>query len=309
MADVAQVFERVADGIAGLTTAIGVQGVSNVIKTFKGDPKQFKEWVKSIEKYVLMVGTPQDKVNMVAFQSSEGPVSDFIQRYLAANPNHNWDQLKAELKARFSEVTDNQHALTLLKHVKQGKDENVQIYAERLLTLAVDAYEGMAGGLNAADIQLIGFFVDGLAHDYLKMKVMRENPQNFQAAVASAMREQNLRKRFNLRAGYDEDKSSRQYASKSNPEPVAPRNEEPMEIDHLRPARKCERCGRYGHTARECRARWPVSSVNEVSGSKPNPAYGQGRSQGQRLCWVCNSPDHMKRDCPDRRQRGGPRLN
>ena len=33
------------------------------------------------------------------------------------------------------------------------------------------------------------------------MKVMRENPATLQATVASAMKEQNLRNRFNLRIG------------------------------------------------------------------------------------------------------------
>jgi len=79
------------------------------------------------------------------------------------------------------------------------------MFAERMLTLAADAYDGQPGGVAGADMQLIGFFVDGLAFDYLKMKVMRENPTTFQGAVTAAMREQNLRKRFNLRAGYDED--------------------------------------------------------------------------------------------------------
>ena len=67
----------------------------------------------------------------------------------------------------------------------------------------------------------MGFFADGLAHDYLKMKVMRENPATLKATVASAKKEQNLRNRFNLRIGRVTD---------SNVPSI-----EPMEIDHLRP--------------------------------------------------------------------------
>ena len=40
--------------------------------------------------------------------------------------------------------------------------------------------------------QLVGFFIDGLYHDFLCMKVMRENPKTFQAAAQSALAEQNL---------------------------------------------------------------------------------------------------------------------
>ena len=297
-------FGRVAEQITGLTTAIGVQGVAQVIKKFKGDPKEYKDWVKAIEKYVLMSQIHRDRTKIVAFQSSEGPVSDFIQRYLTDNPAHNWDQLKAELRARFSEVTDPQHALYLLKHVKQNKDENVQVFAERLLTLATDAYEGQDGGLGAADMQLVGFFVDGLAHDFLKMKVMRENPATFQGAVSAAMKEQNLRKRFNLRTNYDEDRRAfpRQSSMAYQGGPRAPpRREEPMEIDHLRPSKKhCERCGHQGHQARDCRARWP--SVNEVNTQS-------GHMNDERLCWVCNSPQHIKKDCPERQKARRGRVN
>ena len=61
----------------------------------------------------------------------------------------------------------------------------------------MEALTGQNGGVAAIERQLV-FFVDGLAHDYLKMKVMRENPATLQAGVASAMNEQNLRNRFNL---------------------------------------------------------------------------------------------------------------
>ena len=53
------------------------------------------------------------------------------------------------------------------------------------------------------------------------MKVMRGNPKTFQAAVQSALAEQNLTKRFQLRK--DDSQSSKS------------RTEEPMEIDHIRP--------------------------------------------------------------------------
>ena len=48
--------------------------------------------------------------------------------------------------------------------------------------------------------QLVGFFIDGLYHNFLNMKVMTENPKTFQAAVQSPLAEQNLRKKFQLRS-------------------------------------------------------------------------------------------------------------
>ena len=57
--------------------------------------------------------------------------------------------------------------------------------------------------------QLVGFFIDGLYHDYLRMKLMRENPKTFQLAVQSALTEQNLRKRLNLRSNEKRGSSSK----------------------------------------------------------------------------------------------------
>ena len=46
--------------------------------------------------------------------------------------------------------------------------------------------------------QIISFFVDGLYHDVLKMKVMYDNQNTFHGTVPVAMNEQNLHMRFNL---------------------------------------------------------------------------------------------------------------
>ena len=57
----------------------------------------------------------------------------------------------------------------------------MQIYAEQLLNLAQDGFQGE--GQNAAELapierQLFGYFKDGLVHNSLKIKVMHENPED-----------------------------------------------------------------------------------------------------------------------------------
>ena len=47
--------------------------------------------------------------------------------------------------------------------------------------------------------RLINIFIDSLYFDYLKMKDLRDDPSTFQVAIQSAMREQNICKRFTLR--------------------------------------------------------------------------------------------------------------
>ena len=76
---------------------------------------------------------------------------------------------------RFSDVTDSQYALSLLRSARQKVGENIQVYTERTLFLAEEAFAGQEG--NAVERQLIDTFVDGLVNnDQLKMKILRDNP-------------------------------------------------------------------------------------------------------------------------------------
>ena len=89
-----------------------------------------------MEKQGLLERLDDEQLKRLAFQTAAGPVSDYVQRSLTAELNLTWDQLKRGLTARFGDITDSQHVLTLLRRVKQGVEENVQVFAERLLTLS-----------------------------------------------------------------------------------------------------------------------------------------------------------------------------
>lgn len=150
--DVARVFQNLAVEMGNVSTALGAQGVNQIVLPFEGEPKKFKEWVKSIEKYAALTNLDDNKVKRVAYQASRGPVSDFIKRYSETNPQATWANMKTELSTRFSEITDAQHAFMLLRKVHQKPGETVQVYAERLLALAVDAFDNLPGPANTETI-------------------------------------------------------------------------------------------------------------------------------------------------------------
>ncbi len=235
---------------------------------------------------------------MLAYQTAEGCVSDFIARYLKEAPACTWAQLKAELTVRFAEITDPSHAMVALRKVKQ-KDESVQVYAERLLALATEAWPEA----NMADVhiegQMIELFVNGLRDDTIARKVIREDPKKYTEAVKCAITEQNLCKRYELR--------NRGY----HPPQVTPmrgtgaRDEEPMEIQRF--SGHCHRCGKKGHVAARCKTHMPA--IKQVQSQSPQAAplvcWGCGR-QGhckyecdKTICYRCSRPGHVARKCPN----------
>ena len=268
-------MRTIGEEVTGMTTTIGAQGIAKIIKPFEGDSHQFKEWIKGIEKYAYLTRVPNDQVKMIAYQSSKGAVSDFLQRYLTEHLGHTWRQVKEELTSKFAEVTDSQHALMLLRKVRQKPGENVQVHAERLLALSEDAFDGQAA--DRYDRQMIGFFIDGLFHDYMKMKIMRDNPRTLQDAITVANNEQNLRRRFDLRSGNHPQRG----ADHAN------FGAEPMEVVHVRPQMRCHFCHRQGHKIKDCRAR--QKQVNTVGvQAQQNPPI---------ICWRCNKVGHIAKRC------------
>ena len=67
------------------------------------------------------------------------PAAQAFQNIHIELANNTWEQLKEQLAVRFSDVTDRQMALSLLRAVRQKPGENIQLFAERILSLAEDA--------------------------------------------------------------------------------------------------------------------------------------------------------------------------
>ena len=158
----------------------------------------------------------------------------FLRGILKVSQHTNWDQTKTELRSRFGQ----QHAMLLLRCLKQKSSEIIQVYAERLLAIAEDAFDGP----DQLQRHLIGYFIDGLIQDYIMMKVVRDNPPTFNEAVRIAMGEQNLGKQFELRLGAQNLQANK-------------REEMPMEIGHSRSKIMCHFCKKRGHIMKDSRQR------------------------------------------------------
>ena len=205
-----EAMKWIANQVKGLQTAISVP-LLQVVKTFEGDSSQFKQWVKEIEKYAQIARLDNTDIPRIVLMTCTGTVGDFVKRYLdeteSSGSTPDWPHLKKLMQKRYAEITDNQQAMTLLREIKQTPVESVQLYSERLLKLAEDAYPTPFDERENKLVQkqLVDIFCDGLCHDYLRMKVMRSDPHNYEEAVEIATKEQNLRKRFHLRSNTENE--------------------------------------------------------------------------------------------------------
>ena len=100
--------------LANLSIVISAHGVSQIVGAFEREPSNFRDWIKAIEKYTLLAGGDDIQTKRLAYQTSRGAVSDYIQRYMTDNPNSSLADLKSELNVRFAEVNDSNHAFTMV---------------------------------------------------------------------------------------------------------------------------------------------------------------------------------------------------
>lgn len=252
-----------------------------IIEPFGGNPMCYKKWVKEIQRYAQLTKLEDKDITRIAYVSCKGPPADFIKRYIEETEENDrelsWNDLQRLLKKRFDEITDEQQALSILRRMRQFPEESVQLYSERFLRVADEAYPDSKNDQTKAFIQaqMTGTFIDGLNQDYLKMKLLREAPKTFEDAVELAVREQNLRKRFNLRneginqnVDWNAQNSFGNYSMQNQGsnlqnqlgtsllgyQAIDQRQIEPMEIGCMR-KQICIRCKGRGHSAKVCPSR------------------------------------------------------
>ena len=123
--DIKQTFQNLSEQLQNVSNVLSNQAIAQTITSYDGNPKAFRTWIKSIEKYRILNKLDEDKLVIVAFQSSTDTVSNFIRRFMDDNQGGTWRVLKHELQTRFAEVQDYKIAFRLLSSVKQKHDESI----------------------------------------------------------------------------------------------------------------------------------------------------------------------------------------
>ena len=249
-----------------------------------------RAWITSVNKHNAILGLNEENKKRVLYATAAGPVSQFLTRFIRDNENATYNDLSRELIARFS--TLNTHtANQTLKNIKQHKHENIQCFYERLQELADIAYKPDILRDRGTQDHLLNLFTDGLCDVRVKRHLIRNRPNNLEAALTSAIRETDILNELDARSkpklspntetvtGVSVINNTQSDVSRSQPPPHAPRAQSRL--------RQNRRTDNYG--------------------GRPNMVQ---RNQFAPLprCWICNASTHFMRNCPQNFQ-NRPRTN
>ena len=297
--------------IQSLADKIGKLGLREIqVDTFTGESKQFKSWVRSIEKCALINKLPDDEKSILALRYSDGIVSDFLQRYLEENTELTCAELKKELTHRYGEVTDKYIKFAELRYVKQHKTEKVQDFAERVLILAREAYQDFEH-TDLVDHQVTGIFVDGLIDESIKIKLIRANPQKLEDAISKAKFEQDIKIKCRLRTGnfnqHEENGETtriqcRDRSEDSSIQQELGNNVIPVTVDYSNRNLFCTFCKLRNHNYEECRHRLRrqingIQADNHRFRDDSDIRLNTQAGYYQRQCWFCQEMGHIKINC------------
>ncbi|KAK6180044.1 hypothetical protein SNE40_012263 [Patella caerulea] len=104
--------EAYAESFQALQLKLRAQGLQQQIRNFSGENhKRFNEWIRDVEKVGILVNADDNRIRILALQTSTGIVADYTLRHIQRYPQCTWNGLKTILQDRFSDMGDAQFAL------------------------------------------------------------------------------------------------------------------------------------------------------------------------------------------------------
>lgn len=196
---------NMADLIRGVTTEIKALGLAEQVRKFNGEgQKRFKDWLKDITRVTTAVNADAARVRTLCLQTVTGPAADYLTRYISNNQQATWAQIRQSMAAVYADEADADIALQKLRRLKQSNGESLQNFAERILSLAEDAFVGQNQNNPLIQRELIETLKNGVKADSIARKLIREAPAQFDNAVQIAMTEQQRARSFEVRRGREE---------------------------------------------------------------------------------------------------------
>ena len=253
--------------------------LKKIIPLVSRDDGQFEAWIQDMEKYFSIVEAREEDKCRAALVTTDGHVGTFVHKIIRDNENISWTDLTYMLRDYYG-ITSNPHESFLkLANVRQGRNEGIQDYMQRVFKLADRAYNGRDKGDPIIRDQVKTFFTEGLRDTGVKLAVLRSEPPTVESAYQKALSEDRWRIRINTPSNIDH---------------------EPMEVCHAR-RRTVRNDAPIGGNRQVDRPRGTGAPMLERGSNHPT---GYDRYGGPE-CWHCRRRGHTWRQCQWRTPNSG----
>ena len=152
------------------------QGLIQEIRTCNGEShKVFRGWLRDMEIVGNAVKHEPERMKALALRTLKGTAADYLNRWLKERPNPTWEELKEQLKERFSDLADAECAKLHLKQLKQASGESVQTFSERITEMADQIYMSAKITQPLLQAQLKDQFLEGCIRRWISFYVYARN--------------------------------------------------------------------------------------------------------------------------------------
>ena len=100
--DLATLLQTMSTQKVSLSSVVQGQSVSSIVPRYDGWPTKFKSWIKAINKYRIITQRDDGKLKLLALQMADGPLSDYVHRWLSTHQDYPWVDLCTELQSLFA---------------------------------------------------------------------------------------------------------------------------------------------------------------------------------------------------------------
>jgi len=247
---------------------ISVGEALKIIPPFKGDKRDVLAFIGNVDTAFTVINPEQEAIlyKFVLTRISGEPRTAVSHRNL-----DNWAELKEFLRNSYIEKRTLDYHASQLFRAKQGKDERVTDWVQKIQTLGsqfreaalLNCSEGAREGILDLSDRLRNIcFVQGLASDRIQTIVRSRNYQSFDEIAETALVEESA------------------IASKQD----RYRAEGPS-------AQKCSNYGKLGHSSSRCYFR-------DKREARVNPiTVGDSKGISQITCFRCGEKGHLARNC------------
>lgn len=181
------------------------QHLTGQIRNFAGESgKRYRDWLKDVLRVGRALEAGQERMRALALQTLSGSAGDFLTRYLNAQPQATWDDIRDALANRFSDAADTQQALNRLRHCKQYKGESVQNFAERILSYGDEAFPGQNINNQLIQVQLRDAFIDGMTDEHVARKLIKNLPHTLEQSLTRATADIQAERAYRVRRQVEE---------------------------------------------------------------------------------------------------------